>query len=294
VQAFYRDVLKAVNDQCDRKHVLSRASNTAGGDINQAVILQCDSASLFVKYNHSEPGGMFAAEAAALAEIEATGTLRVPGVLAAGRSGSIGFLALEYLPLARGGSAQSDARLGQQLAALHRIRMPFFGWQRDNTIGSTPQLNPAGEDWIDFYGQHRLGFQADRLARQTGRTDIQEACRGLIDVLDGFFDDYQPQASLLHGDLWGGNHGQLADDTPVVFDPASYYGDRETDLAMTELFGGFSGEFYSAYQNSWPLDPGYDRRKPLYQLYHILNHANLFGGGYINQSLNLIKRLTTL
>jgi fructosamine-3-kinase len=137
----------------------------------------------------------------------------------------------------------------------------------------------------------RLGFQLRLAAQNSLGTKLQRLGELLLANLEGFFPGYRPPASLLHGDLWGGNAAFAISGEPVVFDPAVYYGDREADLAMTELFGGFDSRFYAAYREAWPLDPGYGTRKTLYNLYHILNHANLFGGGYVSQTENMLQRL---
>jgi protein-ribulosamine 3-kinase len=173
---------------------------------------------------------------------------------------------------------------------MHRATSGRFGWHRDNTIGATPQLNAWESDWIVFWQTYRLGYQLDLAARSGHGGQLQRRGGLLLERLPALF-DHAPVPSLLHGDLWGGNFSGDAEGNPVIFDPACYYGDREADLAMTELFGGFSGRFYSAYRAAWPLDPGYDTRKTLYNLYHILNHLNLFGGGYGSQAERMIDRL---
>ncbi len=166
-----------------------------------------------------------------------------------------------------------------------------FGFSQDNFIGTTPQPNAWANDWITFWREQRLGFQL-QLAEQNGYGGkLQTLGEKLLGALPLFFTGYTPQPSLLHGDLWGGNHAFLADGTPVVFDPAPYYGDRECDIAMTELFGGYPTDFYAAYRAAYPLDVGYATRRDLYNLYHILNHANLFGGGYAKQAEQMMQSL---
>ena len=148
--------------------------------------------------------------------------------------------------------------LGEQLAALHRCTRPAFGFAQDNFIGTTPQPNGWKDDWIDFWREQRLGFQLRACGRERLRRPVADAWASrLLDALPAFFDGYTPQPSLLHGDLWSGNHALSADGTPTIFDPAAYYGDRECDLAMTELFGGYPADFYAAYRAAWPLDAGY-------------------------------------
>lgn len=180
------------------------------------------------------------------------------------------------LPLQRGGNSETTS---------------LFGFAQENFIGTTAQPNGWKDSWIDFWREQRLGYQLE-LAQHNGYGgELQKQGELLMEKLPEFFADFQPVPSLLHGDLWGGNHAFLTDGTPVIFDPAPYYGDREADLAMTELFGGFDSEFYSAYRAAWPLHAGYGKRKILYNLYHILNHANLFGGGYASQAEGMMRRL---
>lgn len=232
---------------------------------------------------------MFIAEFEGLQALNAAGAVKIPLPLCYGISEEeCAYLVTEYLPL----EGKIDyATLGEQLAALHGHYTDTYGWYRDNTIGTTPQANLPMEDWVEFWRQHRLGYQL-RLAADNGYGgQLQAMGEQLLAVCHRLFDGYLPAASLLHGDLWSGNTGALADGIPVIFDPAVYYGDRETDLAMTELFGGFSPAFYSAYNAHAPLDPGYTVRKHFYNLYHILNHLNLFGGGYRHQAEQTMRLL---
>ena len=189
------------------------------------------------------------------------------------------------------GGQGSLRKLGEGLAAMHRVTREEFGWDRDNTIGSTPQVNTKEKDWVAFYRTHRLEYQLRLVAEHGHGGTFQRKAERLLSDLELFFRDYRPMASLLHGDLWGGNYGFDTAGNPVVFDPAVYYGDREADLAMTELFGGFGTDFYAAYRERHPLDGGYAVRRHLYNLYHVLNHLNLFGGGYRSQAEGLIERL---
>ena len=266
-----------------------RADRAAGGGcINSARIIEgSEGRRYFVKTNHARCLAMFEAEAEGLEAIRATGAVRAPRPICSGASGDDAWLVLEYLEMARRGSA---AELGRRLAALHRHTWDRYGWHRDNTIGSTPQINTPCQDWVEFYRTHRLGYQYALAARHGAPRRLIERGERLIAGLDGFFVSYRPVPSLLHGDLWGGNHG-YADGEPVIFDPAVYYGDREADLAMTELFGGFAGDFYAAYREAWTLETGYRVRKDLYNLYHVLNHFNLFGGGYSSQAERMTDAL---
>jgi fructosamine-3-kinase len=259
-----------------------------GGCINQAWVIEGGGRRYFVKTNRAELADMFAAEAAGLAELESAQALRVPHPVANGMAVGEAFLVLEYLELGGQGDA---AELGRKLALQHRKTAVQFGWRLNNTIGSSPQDNSWTDEWIVFWRERRLGFQL-RLAAENGfGGKFQALGERLLPRLEDFFPGYRPQPSLLHGDLWGGNAAFTPAGEPAVFDPAVYYGDREADLAMTELFGGFGAGFHAAYREAWPLDPGYSSRKTLYNLYHILNHANLFGGGYVGQAEAMLRRL---
>jgi len=269
---------------------LAAAQPLGGGDINSAYRLQGRERSYFVKLNRRELADMFAAEFAGLEEIAGTGAVRTPAPIVHGEAGSHSFLVLEYLEFGRP-DQQAQRLLGRQLAEMHRYQQPYFGWHRDNTIGSTPQVNTRDGDWIAFWRENRLGFQLQLAARNGYGGLLQTQGEKLCGALDGLFDGYRPQPSLLHGDLWAGNSAADRQGNPVIFDPACYYGDREADIAMTELFGGYGREFYQAYNDTWPLDAGYPVRKTLYNLYHILNHLNLFGGGYQRQAENMTLQL---
>lgn len=261
-----------------------------GGCISTAMVLSGQDARYFVKLNGAARLSMFEAEAEGLEELRAAGALRVPRPVCSGTAAGRAYLVLEYLSLGRGGN-RTHADLGTGLARLHRQTSARYGWKRDNTIGSTPQHNLWSGDWTGFWRDQRLGFQLDLAARAGHGGRLQRSGERLRAGLSAFFVDYRPPASLLHGDLWSGNYGADAEGTPVIFDPAVYYGDRETDLAMTELFGGFSREFHDSYRAEYPLDAGYAVRRDLYNLYHVLNHLNLFGGGYASQAQAMIDRL---
>ena len=243
-----------------------RRRQLGGGCINEAWRVEGDPAPVFVKLNRAGLADMFAAEADGLRAILDSGSVRVPRPLCTGVAGDRAYLVLEYLAFGRGNGA-AMATLGRQLAAMHRTTAPAFGWV------------------------HRLGYQYELAAANGFGGELSRLGERLLAALDGFFSDHRPQPSLLHGDLWSGNQGVLASGEPVVFDPAVYHGDREADLAMTELFGGFGADFQAAYREAWPLDAGYGVRKVLYNLYHVLNHLNLFGGGYHGQALSMTGRL---
>lgn len=285
----WSELLTQVGEQTNLRLFQDNVRQVGGGSIHHAYRLQTDSGPVFLKLNVTEQLAGFEAEAAGLEALAATNTLRVPRVLGCGRAQDTAYLLLEWLELG-GSSATGGRSLGEGLAALHRYTGKAFGFARDNFIGSTPQPNPWTDDWIEFFREQRLGFQL-RLAVDNGFGFLQVDGRRLMDSLDGFFDAYQPEPSLLHGDLWAGNQGCTGAGEPVIFDPAVYYGDRETDIAMTGLFGGFSREFYQSYEAAWPLSTGWEARAELYQLYHVLNHANLFGGGYARDAHGRIRKL---
>jgi len=233
---------------------------------------------------------MLIAEADGLRALAECGAVHVPRALGAEELDGEAYLLMEWLDFG-GKTTMAAAKLGKQLAKQHQCSGEHFGWRCNNFIGATPQFNAPGDDWVAFFREHRLNFQL-RLAAENGyRGGLQEDGARLLEKLPAFFGGYHVQPSLLHGDLWGGNWGALQTGEPFIFDPAVYYGDREADLAMTELFGGFPSEFYSAYNNIWPLDTGYRVRRDLYNLYHVLNHLNLFGTGYLAQAQRLMMSL---
>jgi protein-ribulosamine 3-kinase len=278
----------AIAAATDTDFRIAASRPVGGGCINQAFIIEGDAQQYFVKTNRPELSDMFEAEALGLMELESSQALRVPHPVTVGKGDGEAFLVLEYLQMGGNGDMPE---LGRRLALQHRKTAKGFGWRRDNTIGSTPQINSWNRDWIGFLREHRLGYQLQLAERHGHGGRLQALGEKLLPRLEDFFPGYKPLPSLLHGDLWGGNVGFTMSGEPVVFDPAVYYGDREADLAMTELFGGFGANFLAAYDEAWPLDPGYATRKTLYNLYHILNHANLFGGSYAIQAASMMQRL---
>lgn len=271
---------------------IANIQSVSGGCINHCYILQGEQRSFFVKTNKTELLSMFEAEYAGLLEIAESNTVKVPQPILYGLTDNHSFLVLENIKMVSC-NTQSDTTLGHQLANLHKIKQAYFGWQQDNTIGSTPQINQQSDNWISFWQHHRFGFQLS-LAENNGYSGkLISNGNKLSETLDIFFHNYQPHPSLLHGDLWSGNASVSDQGDAIIYDPACYYGDRETDIAMTELFGGFSSHFYAAYNESYPLDNDYPIRKNLYNLYHILNHLNLFGAGYLHQAEQLMDTLLT-
>jgi fructosamine-3-kinase len=285
------------------------AREVGGGSIHTARIIELDDGRrLFVKSNAAAPAGMFESEAAGLAALrEAAGAaagsrgataIVVPGetwvgeTAGAGGGGAVRFLAMEAIDE---GSADAGffRRFGQALAELHRAaRGERFGFEADNYIGATPQPNGWEDDWLEFFGRRRLGFQLD-LARRSGRTDreIDRLGDRLLERLGEWLDLPGEPPCLIHGDLWSGNFLVAAGGAPALVDPAVHYAHREAELAMTRLFGGFDADFYAAYEETWPLAPGSGERQRIYALYHLLNHLNLFGAGYRAQCVATLRRL---
>ncbi|MCE5180702.1 MAG: fructosamine kinase family protein [Betaproteobacteria bacterium] len=261
-----------------------------GGCINAAYLVEDGARRFLVKINQASNLAMFEAEAEGLNEISATRTIRAPAPICTGLALDSAFLVLEFIDLysrEKGG----EELLGRQLADMHRVTSTQHGWHRDNTIGATLQINTVTDNWLEFWRDRRLAPQLALAARNGHNGRLQHQAEHLMARLDEFLAGHNPPPSLLHGDLWSGNRACSHSGEPVIFDPAVYYGDRETDLAMTELFGGFSATFYAAYREAFPLDPGYSVRKTLYNLYHVLNHLNLFGGGYSAQAESMIEKL---
>ncbi len=268
-------------------HIKERHALT-GGDTNNAYKISDGKQTYFVKTNRKSLSFMFDAEKQGLIAMQNSQSILVPQVIANGVYGSDSYLVLNYIDM----QGQPDSALfGQKLAQLHLYQAPRFGFDVDNSIGSTPQINAWNDSWTVFWQKERLNYQI-HLARQNGLGHkLYDLGLQLIDKTPYFFQSYQPKASLLHGDLWSGNWSATAQGEPVIYDPACYYGDHEADLAMTELFGHPGIHFYEAYHELFPIDEGYSTRKLFYNVYHIINHANLFGGHYVQQSINSIEQL---
>lgn len=273
------------------------ARPVGGGCIHRALEVRAGQQGYFLKLNAADTLPMFEAEADGLAALAAGDAFRVPRALAWGATDEDAFLLLEHLDLRPLAGAEAGRRFAQALAKLHRETPPerggCFGWPRDNFIGANPQANGEDEDWAHFFVTRRLAPQLRR-ARSRGHGGAlgSEADR-LLERVPALFLDYRPRPSLLHGDLWSGNAAVDEAGRPAIFDPAVYRGDREADLAMTELFGGFPPSFHAGYQAAWPLAAGYARRKTVYNLYHVLNHLNLFGSGYLGQAERMIRALAS-
>ncbi len=262
--------------------------DAGGGCIHRALVLKGAGERWFVKLNAADALPMFEAERDGLAALAEADAFRVPHPLCCGIIGEEAYLVLEHLDLRPVAERANAVAFGRALAALHRKTGACYGWRRDNFIGATPQINTEYDNWPRFFAAARLLPQLERAAAR-GRALLTRG-ESLAEKLPAFFLDHRPQPSLLHGDLWHGN-AAMCGETPAAFDPAVYCGDRECDLAMTELFGGFPEAFYAAYREAWPLADGYETRKTIYHLYHVLNHLNLFGSGYLRQAERMIDQL---
>ena len=284
----WTEIAQQISQATGSEFAIANSKSVSGGCINQGYKVSSQDVAYFVKLNDASQVEMFAAEALGLRQMHATKTITVPQPVCWGTAANSSYIVLQWLDL-RGGNNQSWTEMGRQLAAMHRKGTnDVFGWERNNTIGSTPQVNAWIDSWADFFAEQRIGYQL-KLAKRRGGSfpDTNQ----VINAVKNQLASRQPQPSLVHGDLWSGNAAIAADGTPVILDPATYYGDRETDIAMTELFGGFPAAFYQGYNDAWQLDNDYQRRKSIYNLYHVLNHFNLFGGGYGNQARRIIEQL---
>jgi len=279
------NITAAINSHIQFKHI----EPIGGGCINQvSKVTDSQGNRWLIKENSPHLLDMFIAEAQGLQEISKSKSIRVPSVICYGKTTETSYLVIEYISLS---ASAGNTKTAEKLAKMHRYKATKFGWFRDNTIGVTPQYNQQTDSWVQFWQQQRLLPQLQLALKNAYPKAAYEDGLKLVEKIEVFFSNYRPIPSLLHGDLWGGNHAHDQDGKPVIFDPAVYYGDRETDIAMTELFGGFRPAFYSRYNDCFPLDDGYSVRKTLYNLYHTLNHYNLFGGGYASQATNMTRRL---
>jgi fructosamine-3-kinase len=285
-----RTVLEAaIAAATGERFAIRDALPASGGCIHSSWVLDSGRARYFVKVNDERFAASFEAEADGLAALGAAG-IRVPRPVAHGAGEGRAFLVLEYLALGPPGDA-GFRELGRSLARLHEHRGDAFGWRRDNFIGLTPQSNTRRASWIEFWQRERLAPQLAAAARNGHRGRVQWLGEQVSEAVPWLLAGHDPEPSLLHGDLWSGNAGFLVDGTPVVFDPAVYHGDAEADLAMTELFGGFPESFYEGYREVRPIAGGYRLRRLLYNLYHVLNHLNLFGEGYRGQAERIMEQL---
>jgi fructosamine-3-kinase len=285
----WQEIVDRITKSTGQPFRMTDSRPVGGGCINQSYVLNGNDISYFVKLNQPALLSMFEAEALGLAEMSATNRIALPEVICWGATERHSYLVLANLDLGDRGSPESWRKMGADLARLHLGGgSERFGWQRPNWIGSTPQINSWSHSWPNFFAEHRLDYQFQLAGRR-----VFPQAQQLLDSVPQLL-SHQPTPSLVHGDLWSGNAGFTRDGRPVIFDPATYWGDREVDLAMTELFGGFPTAFYQGYQDIYPLDGGYEQRKVVYNLYHLLNHYNLFGGSYQGQAQRSIEQVISL
>lgn len=282
------DIKKAIEQHLNKK--IESISSISGGCISDSLIIQTSSGEkYFLKKNDNVPRDMFTKEANGLKEIEKSNSIRVPAV----KLVQDNFILMEHIE----GKTKSEnffEDFGIQFASMHKYEGSYFGFYEDNYIGSTIQKNVPNEtekhDWTKFYFNKRLLFQF-KLAETNGYvdSDFKKCFNQLENKIENILSSEIEKPSLLHGDLWAGNY--IVDETgrACLIDPAVYYGNREADLAMTKLFGGFTKEFYNSYNEFFPLSDGFEYRENIYKLYHVLNHLNLFGRGYYHQALTLIN-----
>ncbi len=280
-------IAQQVSDAIGREFKIRERERISGGDIHQAYRVADHHCALFVKVNRRDRIELFETEAHGLGRLAHSPLITVPEVITVGDCAEGAFIALQYLEMGKGSDAQWY-QFGQAMACLHRDHSQSrYGYDEDNYIGTTLQPNRWQKNWAEFFAEQRIGWQL-KLAQDQGYRLGNNA--QWIDRCAEALRGHQPVASLLHGDLW---HGNLAfvDGQGCLFDPACYYGDRETDMAMSTLFSPLPQDFYKGYDAEWPLDVGYTQRQGIYQLYHLLNHLNLFGGSYLQQCQGKLQEL---
>ena len=282
----------AISEATGQAFTLRTARNVSGGCIHRSMVVSDGSMHYFLKINRADLAPALASEAEGLIALRDAGA-RAPRPITHGVAAERAYLVMEYVELVPP-STGNAAALGTMLADLHESLGVRYGWPRHNFIGATTQTNTQTSSWPAFWRDCRVLPQLALLAKkraQPGYGPLIDLGERLAEEIATLLDGHIPQPTLLHGDLWSGNAGFTRTGEPIVFDPAVYYGDRETDIAMAELFGGFPREFYDAYFELAPLDDNYPLRRLLYNLYHVLNHANLFGGSYIVQAEGMMQKL---
>ena len=279
----FRESLQAVLDQ-----PILDLLPVSGGCISEAWQVITAEETVFVKLSTSLLPGMLAAEAEGLHELAKSGAIRVPEVIRLTED----FLVLEFIPTATNPPTNFWSKLGRQLANLHAYSQKIPGFHQDNFIGRSPQKNHRTSNWRDFFWQSRLLPQWEMAMQRGVPNKIKLLWQKLEILWSATLEGSSPQASLLHGDLWSGNVLVSNNGDPVVIDPAVYYGDAEADLSLTYLFGGFPAKFYDAYHEIRPKSEGFVRRQKVYQLYHLLNHFNLFGNSYTQSVESCLGEIT--
>ena len=286
--ALHKLLEASIREHTQTTESIARIRQTRGG----MYLIEGNNETLwFVKLKAPESYPMFMAEADGLLALSACEAFRIPRMVGFGKNEFFSYIILEYLELRPLKSREDNIKAGHALACLHQNLGRRYGWPTDNFIGETPQHNRWHNKWHDFFANERLRPQLQLAGEYALPKAFLSAGEKLMERLPELIGDHHPKASLLHGDLWQGNIAMDPSGNPALFDPAVYYGDSETDLAMSELFGGFSSDFYTAYHAVRPIDKAYGLRRKLYQLYHVLNHLNLFGPSYSSQAKGLIESL---
>lgn len=286
-------ISSAVSAAIGKEFKATVGPSVGGGCVSDTRVILCkdsDSLKFFAKIGTPDEVSMLAAEYHGVLEMYNTKTIRVPKPICYDSTDRFSFLILENLNMTSRAGKKEYGLLGKNLAKMHRCTSDRgFGWHRGNTIGPTPQLNPWTSNWTEFFVNYRLRYQLDLAKRNRLKLENVETFLQKVENILNQKQDVIP--SLVHGDLWSGNIGFLNTGEPVIFDPATYYGDREVDIAMTELFGRLPEEFYIAYNDEFPLAEGYEQRRIIYNLYHVLNHYNLFGGMYGRQAKSMMEEI---
>jgi fructosamine-3-kinase len=282
-------ISEQISECIQQDFICDNVRDVKAGDSHKAYKISDGKQRFFVKINEKVQLPNFEAEVEGLTHLSNTQLFKVPNVICTGLVSTHSFLVLEYIAMTQG-NGQNWFHFGQALAELHKNHtQKMYGWQTDNFIGLTPQPNLWQKKWTSFFSEQRIGFMLQLLSEKGhDLANIDSVIESVNCLLAG----HNPRSSMLHGDLWKSNAG-FHKNQPVLFDPAFYFGDREIDLAMTELFGRFPESFYQGYADIWPLEVDYQYRKPIYQLYHVLNHALLFGGHYIDRANITLKNLDT-
>jgi fructosamine-3-kinase len=282
-------ISEQISECIQQDFICDNVRDVKAGDSHKAYKISDGKQRFFVKINEKVQLPNFEAEVEGLTHLSNTQLFKVPNVICTGLVSTHSFLVLEYIAMTQG-NGQNWFHFGQALAELHKNHtQKMYGWQTDNFIGLTPQPTLWQKKWNSFFSEQRIGFMLQLLSEKGhDLANIDSVIESVNCLLAG----HNPRSSMLHGDLWKSNAG-FHKNQPVLFDPAFYFGDREIDLAMTELFGRFPESFYQGYADIWPLEVDYQYRKPIYQLYHVLNHALLFGGHYIDRANITLKNLDT-
>lgn len=284
----WQSIQSEIQDATQTEFNISQKISVTGGDINQAFRLIGNNCEYFVKLNSANNYDMFCQESVGLKALRKSERLKIPQTILYGLFENQSYLVLEYLDLKSNGEMEKFA---VALAQLHLNTQNNFGFACDNYIGKTVQINAPRNNWGEFFAEQRIGFQLSLLQQKGVPQSLIKKGQQLVQRLPIYLNKHQPRPALIHGDLWQGNYSFDPSGMPVIYDPACYYADHEVDLAMLELFGNPGPAFFKTYSQTYPIENGYTMRKKIYNLYHILNHANLFGGRYISQSEHMIKGL---